>query len=692
MLRPRRADRPLTRHLVLVLCASVGAAACGGGSPIDAPDAAAVDAGAPDGHVGQPDAAVDAGVQVTGELAVMRVLPWVGGGVQLAVELPGGVEVVPGGATLQIGGNDEPAGWQLAGVTRGVTAILLVPSADSATHAARQAAAAALIDALPADEPAALLVARATPDVLADVALGRERILEQLAGLEPEASAGAAPLADVRDMLGEWESKFGPPGRALVVVGEDVDEAPVTEYRVAQTFTMPVTADPAGDAAAVLAEVSARRARIAWVGACPTIDEGAPMTVHLEVDGAPEPLGTTVLAPAPMTEMAGVACVVADAASDAYPYPDEVAVTFTAEERLIYDERYNNYDETPFRGSIALGDGATLPADLHFRGQGTLGCVRKSLSVAPDGPRRRLAPEVASDKFVLISMCQDRGYFRQVWGNRMLEALGQYPMKMRYVRLTVDGVSLGVYLLIERPEDAMRDGGLATETVVRRRYDIFGELADVKYPADPIEAEAARLRFEEIGDLALAGPAGTLDADLRARLDLDSYLRQLAAFSVLQNGDYIDEAFFYAALEPAAEYYRSSGWDTDDIGNPCHGGGGNAIVDACGLTYCAEAEIDHALLRSTEVYDRYQAALGDVLAHLTPAVMASAMAQAEAELRAAISDDVTAQALLEMTWEDPSIDTEAEAETFVANVMAAALTQAQDRHAVLTAALAACDP
>lgn len=282
--------------------------------------------------------------------------------------------------------------------------------------------------------------------------------------------------------------------------------------------------------------------------------------------------------------------------------------------------------------SVKLGVGTSVLATGHLRGAGTLFCQRKSLNLQFEDARRRLMPGVATDKIFLISMCQDDYWFGQAFGDRLLAKLDLFAPTLRYVKLKIDGVNKGVYLLVDQPERALRDNGVGVFSVLRRRYDIDNQPAEVKYPAEPMTAGPDRDPVGGIGDLAMTGAVETLDADLDARIDLDGYVRILATYSLLQNGDYIDEFWFAGSTEAGGERYRASGWDTDNLFSLCHGGGGRGIVNRCGLAYCAEAELDHALLRSGATYNRFLTGFDDVLAQLTPAVMAETMAQVRREL------------------------------------------------------------
>ena len=451
-----------------------------------------------------------------------------------------------------------------------------------------------------------------------------------------------------------------------------------------QTLFVADITDPLADAATLLDALLAPRGAIVRVGACPDFAEDQECTLHWG-DAT-----VTLSAPEPMEEMLAVDCDPVAAAQDDFPYPSEIELTFTPPELLVYEQYYQTKSKEDFTTSVSLGTGLPITAVAHFHGQGTMNCVRKSITVHLDGPRRRLMPELASDRFILISMCQDERYFGQVFGNRLFSGLDLFPSRFKYVRLRVDGVNKGVYMLIHQAERAFRDRSLAVVNIMRRLYDIDGMPTDVKYVSDPATTEAAVAYFEEIGELGYSGPVETLEADLDERLQQDQYWRYVAAQSLMMNGDYIDEVFFASAIEDGVERYRMGGWDTDDLVNNCHFGGNKAIDDECDVTYCTEAKVDYALLRSPAVYLRYLAALEYVMAALTPELLQETMAGVQADLFALISDDETAAACVEMVNQNPLAATAEGAQEDISGRMELFLTNIEGRRQVLTDLLAVC--
>lgn len=652
----------------LGLLLGLGLVACGGEVPFDVTeDATPIDAPRPAPVV-----------------PVMRVHSWPGSGLQVVVEVPPELLLAPPPAAWieTMDGQHIDAAIAPGRVSSGVTAVVVLPSADPATHAKRIAAADALLRNLPAGERVALFVARDHAELLADVQIRREHARERLAALTPEPAATALiATREVRDLLEALQSSHGLVGRTAIVVGDTAVEDPPEARRVVQVLSMPVDGDLDVVSRQVGAQVVARRGAIYRIGACPSFAADTPFKLHLG-DGHADDL----YAPEPMAHLAGLPCVAEDAAADRYPFPSEIDLVFTPEERPIFEQAFNSANELAlWRTSIRLGTGEPVPAEGHLRGQGTLSCARKSFTIQLDGERRRLMPDVAADNFLLISMCQDESYFGQVFVDRLLQEQDLFTPGMRYVKVRVDGVNRGVYLMTEQPDNTLRDNSLAIQSVIRRRYDIDGQPAEVKYPNDPVEAAAEATRFEALGDLARTGPLQNLDAELHARIDMDAYTRLLAMYSLVQNGDYIDEFYFWGSKERGNQLYRAMGWDTDDAFSPCHGGGGRGIVDRCMLTYCAEAELDYSLLRSPPTYNRFLRSLDGVLGDVTPEKMAATMAKVREDLWVVLDDDETARALVEIGG-----PTMMSARTTIENRMNTILGQLTATHASLLTRRAAC--
>jgi hypothetical protein len=191
-----------------------------------------------------------------------------------------------------------------------------------------------------------------------------------------------------------------------------------------------------------------------------------------------------------------------------------------------------------------------------------------------------------------------------------------------------------VYLLLEKPDEHLKRNQFGLEALIRRRFEARGEPDEVKYPKPDRDPEAAAA--------TLASYQASVDdlTGLSERLDLDNYLRWLALHSFFHCGDYADETFFYASKEQGSNYYRNLGWDTDDLFAECHHEARRAVRDAHALTYCAEAPLDHALVKSPELYRRYAETLAQLMREeLDPERVADQLGQVGGELLDLLVDD-----------------------------------------------------
>lgn len=704
-------------------------AACGESSPqpsLDDAGSARHDA-APDdctpGTAGctRPDTRVECSGS---RLRVLRVAGWPGGGVQLALQLRDA-----GGSPLAVSEDAEPAltlaregddAMYLraapAGETTGVTAIVIAPSDEPAEHAARIAAARALIEALPPGERIGIWLGAGALPMVAELTERRDHALARLDALAPQAgdSLDDAAFTELERRIAQVRGPFGPLGRNLVAVGPldaAVDEAQpplagagltlVTRLRLAAAEDDDGGLAPAADAArwdertdperagALLAEhVAALRAATLRLGACGPFERDEPLVLESEGERC------TLRAPPPPGHLVDASCSARAVARDDYPYPDGIELELTEDALALHDAYAEEQNESEFPVRVVLGEGAAIEGRAHFRGQTSLDCARKNYSVNLKGDElRRLMPGAADDEFYLISMCKEAYYFRQVLASEMMRALGLFPLDQRYVRLRVGGRALGVYLLLEKPHEALRADQAALSAVVRRRLDADDIDPESKYP-DPDDAPAdAAAALDSY--LALDATIDTVAPDelyaaLSASLDFDNYLRWMAVNTYLQCGDYVDETFFYASPELGAPgsglYFRNHGWDADDLFKTCHHDGGFAHPDPHDIVYCAEGNLDRSLFVSDDVYARFVAELQALIAQTFPPGEVSALLRDVRDaLFALLQDDEVCAAMGELVAAYPEAASCAQMRPIIEESMAEFEQLVRDRAALLQA-------
>ncbi len=536
---------------------------------------------------------------------ILSVQPWPAGGVQVAV-LPAGPPPVlaSGGEPLETVSTPIPE-------DEGLVFLVVVPSADGALHEGRVQAARTTLDALPESRRVAVFRAG---ELFADLSRDRAHLHTRLDALGPGATI-APDLVALRELLDLVQGPYGPVRRSLVVVEEEVSWSPPGEVEPIRLATCPPAPGP------------------------------------LEVQ-FPEPCAVTP--PSALEYVSQLPCDAEAAAEDDFPFGEDVYLTFTEAEEAVYDEYHAAKSKSEFTLHVQLGDRDPIPAKANFRGQTSIDCSRKSMSVNLSGSTaRRLGPRSADDEFYLISLCKDSGYFNQALADRLLREEGLFPLEFRFVRLYVQGEAAGVYFLLEKPAEALHRDLLALDAVIRRRFDPEDKPEDVKWPHDTEGAAWALAQYEGLMALPEELEGAALDAALAERMDIDGYARWVAFHSYLRNGDWVDEALFYASREGQGWYWRPLGWDPDDLDSDCHHGGKHALEDPHGLLYCAEGDLDYAFLHSEQVYARFATALRELMVEtLPPATLATRLDEVQGELFALLDDPATCLAMKELKLGD----------------------------------------
>jgi hypothetical protein len=566
------------------------------------------------------------------------------GGVDLLIE----VNAPPPTAPLSLGGRRATT----SSITspRGLTGLVVAgPDAD----------AAAFLRALPEGERVVVwqgktLVAEATTD--------REhaaRRVETLASAQISVADVLAAELALRDL----EGPLGPEDRALVV-GSGTSFAPRSGV---------VNIDLLGPD--TLNTLLARRSRLFHVSSCLDTTGSATLTWG--------PLSCAISLPERPPHLEGTLCDL-EARDPWNPTPPRtLELVMSSTEAALARDLAEKNSRDPFTFAINLGLGSPIRATARYRGHTSLECDRKSYAVDLDGgDPRRLMAESANDEFFLISMCRDAGYFNQLFGNRLARELGLFPLAFEVVRLVESSPEgrreLGAYLLLEDPEKALRQDLVDPWAILRRRFDPEFEPPDVDYATDETAALAV---WDEIEALAKTG-------NLSPMLDSDAYLRWVALNTFLENEDWIDEVFFYASLEAGTPYFRVMGWDPDDLFSPCHHGGRFAFDDPHDILYCAEGDLERALLENPEVYARFIDALEDLIAFLTPEYLESVMANVESDLFSVVSTDPVAAAMIELNSKSPEAKTATGFRTVVGKMMADMLSAAERSRANLKSKIA----
>ncbi len=609
-----------------------------------------------------PGGGADGGLPVSGDLALVRMARWPAAGVELTLRIDGAQAARRDlSSAIRLAASDAGAfDWTARPVALapGYTALLVRPGTDEAD------AVASILAARPPDEQLAIYRWGAAVDQVVGFTRDRDRLERGIASALETDDDAPAPAADAALAAAEEADGIGGTGprvmRAVIAIGDGAADAAAAARERTPVPVVAVTADVSPADAAAEIDRLALDAHYT-VAACPGA-EAADAT--LSVEGVTGQLGVTW--PAPWPESLGGACDPAVIGADEQAVPSRFDLLFSDDQRAVYDQRVAALSKEEFELSVRLADDQSpIAASAHLHGKGTLGCDRKSYTLTLDGPGRHLFADAYDDEIFLIAMCADDRYLQLYTSYQLLAELGLFPLRFRYVELTLDGEEGGVYLLIEKSDDALERDSSRMSAVLRRRFDAPGDHMEVeKSRGDPADASREWKDFQT----QLAALSGDeLLAAAGDRMDLDRLLTWVALWSALENGDYVDEILLTATDARAAgggvrAWWSFTGWDNDDLYEGCHYSGRFAMVDPNDILYCVEGEVEKILLADPDGYDHFLDLLADLLDRVTPEHMQDALDRTGSALLPWFERPEICAAMTELVGENPAATDPTEAQ------------------------------
>jgi hypothetical protein len=230
-------------------------------------------------------------------------------------------------------------------------------------------------------------------------------------------------------------------------------------------------------------------------------------------------------------------------------------------------------------------------------------------------------PTLGLDRFYLQNMMFDRHHYKMRIANVLLADAGLFPCHNQLVDLRVNGRLLGVFLLVERPQDAILRTHSEVDSIYRRLSTTELSFAEIYRRGHGRGATLVARLTRAITELRGA----PLVAELEEILDLDGYLRWLAFNSLVRNGDSFDEVFFYlagTAVEPGRRL-RVMGWDYDDLwSKPAHP---EDVLDDP-LLFASAGDLDRRIQEEPLLYGRFRRVYRRLLAEELTPVRISAVA------------------------------------------------------------------
>ena len=206
-------------------------------------------------------------------------------------------------------------------------------------------------------------------------------------------------------------------------------------------------------------------------------------------------------------------------------------------------------------------------------------------------------------RFYLMNMVSDQYYYKMRFSYNILKELGLFPAYTQFVALKINGEAIGLYLLVERPKDAIRRANSDVPEIYRRRRIRTGKkharFKDIYTTPQLIR----RREIKNLYSIVQNKTGKDLIDKLMPVVNLDAYLTWLSFNSLILNQDIQDEVFFYVSKSDIYPKGRIEfmAWDYDDIMKPVAAHQDFALIDP--LLFACEAELDHLIKKKPVLYD-----------------------------------------------------------------------------------------
>lgn len=221
----------------------------------------------------------------------------------------------------------------------------------------------------------------------------------------------------------------------------------------------------------------------------------------------------------------------------------------------------------------------------------------------------RFTPDLKLKKFYLMNMIFDPTYFKMGFSYTLLHTIGLFPSYHQFVVLTANEQPQGVYLIVERPQDAIVRTHENVIGVYRRRNPEDGkQIYETKYQK-PQDLE--KWHLDRLHEIIHTLHGEELVRELRQIMDLDSYFAWLAFNSLVMCNDTSDEIYY--SIIRTKDFPKGriefSAWDYDDLMNP------NLQTYAIQnpLLFGCENELDGCIQNEPVLYRQFKSVFYDLL-------------------------------------------------------------------------------
>lgn len=292
------------------------------------------------------------------------------------------------------------------------------------------------------------------------------------------------------------------------------------------------------------------------------------------------------------------------------------------------------YDGFRFIGLSLQGRGLGSGA-ISTRGNSTVNLPKKSYRIDLDRPES-IFPGVdrKTTNLYLVSMVEDPRYLHSAFAYRLGREMNLFFSEFFYVELYINKKSNGIYLAIERPEEAIRRSLKNVLAVARRGPDVS---FDIKYKSPKIPSSVVRVFLRSLEDIwTQKVNVSKKIREVRESVFLENYYKYLALNRILMNGDYSrDEIYFTVGeVQGRLKVINTSLWDCDDLfQGPWNGVGIVYRTGRMSLIYEGTSSLDRLIADSDALYKPYLEVLKNLSGTITDDKVDGILSDLVSELR-----------------------------------------------------------
>lgn len=242
-------------------------------------------------------------------------------------------------------------------------------------------------------------------------------------------------------------------------------------------------------------------------------------------------------------------------------------VMLAAAEKKILDSRGEQFTIEPLP-QMNYGGTNYLIGKMSIRGQSVLDFQRKSYSINMNGSIELVDSDSIFhqlEKFKLISMVFDYTYIENRLSQLLLNEIELWPLCSFFTEIEINAHHQGLYLFIEDPVDYFIEKKHA-DCVLRRYYRNEISSIDLNPYTASNNSDYYIEQFKSIYTNHLTNYSGEqLFNELTRHLNIKNYMRKMAFDYIVENGDYVDEIYFYGTQKNDICYFDILPWDYDDL-------------------------------------------------------------------------------------------------------------------------------